>query len=84
MVGTGGHPTGVVGTVVNGVIDGVRLDRNVGNVGRGEKPVVNVVTGDVGIVGVGMVWLPIYNFTQLHKKKYKICGIFYKLYLERA
>lgn len=40
---------GVVG-IVGGVIDGVRLDKNVGKVGRGEKPVVSVVPGDVGIV----------------------------------
>lgn len=28
----------------------MRLDKNVGKVGRGENPVVNVVPGDVGIV----------------------------------
>lgn len=47
IVGTGGHPTGV-GGIVGGVIDGVRLDRNVGKVGRGENPVVNVVGVIVG------------------------------------
>lgn len=36
---------------MGGVIDGVRLDKNVGNVGRGENPVVNVVPREVGIVG---------------------------------
>lgn len=51
IVGTVGQPTGVVG-IVGVVIDGVRLDKNVGNVGRGEKPVVNVVPKDVGIVGM--------------------------------
>lgn len=35
---------------MGGVIDGVRLDKNVGNVGRGENPVV-VVPREVGIVG---------------------------------